>query len=68
MAARSEAGPSLPAHRSFVVQLQADADPAAGRFLGRVEHVTSGQATRFSGVEELVAFVSRLLRDERDHT
>jgi hypothetical protein len=49
-----------------VVQLQADADPAAGRFLGRVEHVTSGRATRFSGVEDLVAFVSRLLREERE--
>jgi hypothetical protein len=49
-----------------VVQLQADADPAAGRFLGRVEHVTSGRAARFSGVEELVAFVSRLLREEHE--
>ena len=65
---RSGAAPSLPARRSFVVQLHADADPAAGRFIGRVEHVTSGQATRFSGVQELVAFVSRLRREERDHT
>ena len=62
MESRSSDLPSLPARRTFVLQLHADADPATGHFTGRIEHVTSGQATHFTVVEELIAFVSALLR------
>jgi hypothetical protein len=52
----------LSVHRTFVVQLYADADIDAGRVAGRVEHVVSGQATHFSSLEALLAFLARILR------
>jgi hypothetical protein len=42
----------------FVVQLRWDADVAHGDVRGRVEHLTSMQATHFESVAELVAFIS----------
>jgi len=38
----------LAARRAFVVQFRAGSEPAQRRLLGRVEHVSSGQATAFS--------------------
>ena len=32
---------------------------------GRVEHIVSGQATHFSSVEDLLAFMARVLRPGR---
>src|SRR5215471_16605167 len=40
--------PSLPVNRAFVVQFRAEAELEQGVFTGRVEHVLSGQATKFS--------------------
>jgi len=53
----------LPTNRAFVVQLRAQlpGDPLAWE--GRVEHVVSGQATHFHSLEELLAFISRVLVD-----
>lgn len=51
----------LSPRRAFVVQFRTDAGSAAGHFAGRVEHMTSGQAVRFSSPEELVAFLVRVL-------
>lgn len=45
---------ALPAERAFVVQLRADADFARGAVSGRVEHVSSGAASRFESVPELI--------------
>ena len=53
----------LSVHRAFVVQLRAEADVAHGRVMGRVEHVASGQATHFHSVEELLAFMARVLHE-----
>lgn len=53
--------PSLPVQRAFVVQFRAEAELRQGRFAGRVEHVVSGQATLFHSLEELVAFMARVL-------
>jgi hypothetical protein len=53
--------PSLPANRAFVVQLRADAQPEKGQFRGRVEHIVSYQSTLFASVEELTAFMVRVL-------
>ncbi len=55
-----EAAPLSP-YRAFVVQFRTATGQAAGDFLGRVEHMTSGQAARFSSPEELVAFMVRVL-------
>lgn len=54
--------PSLPVRRAFVVQFRAEADLEHGSFTGRVEHVLSGQATKFSSVEELLAFFTCIFR------
>jgi len=51
--------------RSFVVHLRSDADLPAGRFVGRVEHVHSGDAMHFQSIEELVAFMAALLDSRR---
>ena len=51
----------LSVHRAFVVQLRAETDVAQGRIMGRVEHVVSGQATYFDALEELLAFLARVL-------
>jgi hypothetical protein len=53
--------PRLSADRAFVVQFYADAAVAQGRVSGRVEHVMSGQATHFASLEELLAFITRVL-------
>ena len=53
--------PSLPAQRAFVVQLHADAQPEKGQFSGRVEHIVSYQSAHFASVEELTAFMVRVL-------
>jgi hypothetical protein len=44
-----------------VVQLRAQSPGAPVVWDGRVEHVVSGQATHFHSLEELVAFISRVL-------
>jgi hypothetical protein len=51
-----ELGP-LSVHCAFLVY----SDVAQGRVAGRVEHVVSGQATRFTSLEELLAFMAQVL-------
>jgi hypothetical protein len=54
--------PSLSPHRAFVVEFSGE-DTTSGRPLsGRVEHVVSGRATRFTSAAELLAFVELVLR------
>ena len=56
--------PSLPVRRAFVVQFRAEADLDHSGFTGRVEHVLSGQAAKFSSVAELLAFFWCVLAQE----
>ena len=51
----------LPTNRAFVVQLRDQLPGAPLAWDGRAEHVVSGQATHFHSLEELVAFISRVL-------
>ena len=51
----------LPVQRAFVVQLHATAAVAQGQLSGRVEHVLSGQAAHFHTLDELLAFIARVL-------
>lgn len=53
--------PLLPSNRAFVIQLRWDAAVEQGDFRGRVEHLTSMQATHFESVEELTAFIARVV-------
>jgi len=54
-------GPSLPTNRAFVVQFRAETELERGQCVGRVEHVVSGQATHFASLEELLAFIAKVL-------
>jgi hypothetical protein len=60
--------PSFPANRAFVVQLHADARPEKGQFHGRVEHIVSHQTAHFASVEELTAFMVRVLAADNHDT
>jgi hypothetical protein len=60
--------PPLSPQRSFVVQFRADTGAQPAAYDGRVEHVTSGQATLFSSPEELLAFIARVLTAMRTET
>ena len=51
----------LPTHRAFVVQLRDQPPGAPLAWDGRVEHVVSGQMAHFHALDELVAFISRIL-------
>ena len=68
MAARVESHPTntdapFSPHRAFVVQFRARCHGEPQYLTGRAEHVTSGQATRFYSLEELSAFIERILTD-----
>jgi hypothetical protein len=53
--------PALPTNRAFVVQFRAP--PPGGTLIydGRVEHLVSGEEGRFHSLEELLAFMIRVL-------
>ena len=60
--------PSLPTNRVFVVQFRVQPPEAPSRYDGRVEHLVSGQVARFHSLEELLAFMIRMLADVEHHT
>lgn len=55
---------ALPPERAFVIQLLAPADGEAALFVGRAEHVATGEAAPFASVGELVAFVRHVLTSD----
>jgi hypothetical protein len=57
--------PSLPSDRAFVVQLRWDAAVEQEDFRGRVEHLNSMQAAHFESVEELMAFIARVVATQQ---
>ena len=61
MEAGSEPRAPLSPHYAFVVQYATDTQIDTGRLQGRVEHVMSRQATHFTSLEELLAFMARTL-------
>jgi len=52
---------SLSPYRAFVVQFRETTPVIQDHFMGRVEHMVSGQATRFSSPEELTGFFRKVL-------
>ena len=58
----SQSQPSLPTNRAFLVQFRLQATEASRAYAGRVEHVVSGEGSRFQSLEELLAFMIRVLR------
>jgi hypothetical protein len=61
----AETPSALSPHRAFVVQFRAETEIEQGRCTGRVEHVVTGQATRFASLEELLAFIAQVLATVR---
>jgi hypothetical protein len=55
----------LSVHWAFVVHFRVSSDVACGQIAGRVEHVVSGQSTLFDSLEELLAFMARVLASVR---
>ena len=55
--------PPLLPEGAFVIQFRAGTDVGDHRVEGRVEHVVSGEATRFDSLDTLLAFLARMLRD-----
>ncbi len=51
---------------AFVIQFRPETDVDAGRFEGKVEHIASYEATRFSSLEELLSFIVRMLTEVRN--
>ena len=54
---------ALPANQAFVVQIRSQPTGEPLRCEGRVEHLASGQASRFSSQAELWTFITQLLTD-----
>ena len=57
----ADRSPLVP-ERAFVVHFRAAADLSCDQTSGRVEHVMSGQATHFDTLDQLLTFVSTVLR------
>jgi hypothetical protein len=55
----------LSPQRAFVVQFHKETALERWHVEGRVEHVVSGQATHFHSLEELFAFMTRVLATVR---
>ena len=51
--------PSYPNARAYVVKLHRDARPGDGKFIGRIENVTTGEQFVFGSGEELLACLTR---------
>jgi hypothetical protein len=54
--------------RAFVIQFRPETDLGAGRCAGRVEHVASYEAAHFHSLDELLAFMARLLKEAQGAT
>jgi hypothetical protein len=65
MQPKTEARPLLLPEWAFVVQFREGTDMDHGQLDGRVEHVVSGQATRFQSLQELLAFMAQVLASLR---
>ena len=55
--------PTLPSNRAFVVQFRAQSSGALSSWAGRVEHLVSHQGAHFHSLDELLAFMSRVLTE-----
>ena len=63
MKSQLEQSPSFAPAQAFVVQFGRETDLDTGRLAGRVEHVVSGKGARFQSLDELVAFMTEVLRE-----
>jgi hypothetical protein len=64
----SQSQPSLPTNRAFVVQFRTRTTATWPSYEGRVEHLESGQVARSHSLEELLAFMIRMLSEVEEHS
>ena len=57
-------GPELLPERAFVLHLDVRAE-LPRRVVGRVEHVVSAQVAHITSLRELIAFMAKVLRNQR---
>ena len=57
-----EQSPPFAPEQAFVVQFGRETAVDTGRMAGRVEHVVSGKVARFQSLDELVVFMTEVLR------
>jgi hypothetical protein len=50
--------PLFPSAGRYVLRLNRDAQPEAGRLVGRIEHVSSGDSVDFASSTELIVWLS----------
>ena len=60
--------PPLPTNRAFVVQVRPQPPEAPFVWDRHVEHVVSGQMTHFHSLDELLAFIRRVLAEVEGQT
>ena len=58
-----EQRPPFAPTQAFVVQFGRETAVDSGHLVGRVEHVVSGKVARFQSLDELVAFMTAVLRE-----
>jgi hypothetical protein len=63
-----ERRPPFAPEQAFVVQFGRETAVDVGRVVGRVEHVVSRQVARFQSLDELVAFMTEVLRAVEETT
>ena len=63
MKSQLEQHPAFAPAQAFVVQFGRETALDTGRIAGRVEHVVSRKAGRFQSVDELMAFMTEVLRE-----
>ena len=68
MKSQLEQSPSFAPAQAFVVQFGRETALDTGHMAGRVEHVVSGKVTRFQSLDELVAFMTEVLRAVAEST
>ena len=55
----------LTTDRTFVLQFREPTDTASAWLDGRVEHIASGRALLFQGMDDLLAFLEDTLREKK---
>src|SRR4029450_3056227 len=58
----AQSQPSLPTNRAFLVQFRIQATEASPAYASRVEHVVSGDESRFQSLGELLAVMIRVVK------
>ena len=60
--------PAFAPEQAFVVHFRHETDVDTGCMVGRVEHVVSRKRARFQSLDELVSFMTEVLREIKETT